>query len=59
MSDPKKTPEDMAGEIYRRGSNLSASEMSELVSRVMKEHGYDPNDKKLRVEIGKIYRRIR
>lgn len=55
----KKTPVEIAEEIYRRDVGLSGSELSDLVTKVMKENRDDPQDEKLRSEIGRIFKELR
>ena len=52
----RKTPVEMADEVYEKGAGASGPELSNIVSEVMKANGYNPQDKPVRLDIGKNFR---
>ncbi len=56
----KKMPvAEMAEELSAKAHGLSGPELVELVTKIMKEGGYDPQDSDIRNKIGNIYKQSR
>ncbi len=52
----KKTVEEMGDEVYRKAVDVSALELYDIVSNVMRQNKDNPNDVILRAKIGKRFR---
>ncbi len=53
-----KTPEEMAEDIHAASRGASGPELADLVSKIMKENGYAPQDPVVRNQIGASFRRL-
>jgi hypothetical protein len=49
---------EMAEELWKESAGKSGPELSDLVGKIMMKGGYNPQDSKIRTEIGEIFRQI-
>lgn len=59
MDSPKKKPvDDMARTLYVEGTGMSGPELSDLVSKILKDGGYSPQDTETRKALGRAYQAL-